>query len=268
MHMADLGDLRLHYRIDGPDDGAPVVFLNSLGTDFRLWDMVLALLPPGLRVLRFDMRGHGLSDAPPAPYAMGALIRDAERLMEVVGFRDALVVGLSIGGMVAQGLAVKRLDLVRAVVLSNTGAKIGTPQMWNDRIAAVEKGGVAALSDAVLERWFPKKFRDSHEVSAWRHMLERTPVAGYAGCSAAIAGTDFHATTASLRLPALGIAGSEDGSTPPDLVRETIDQIPGSRFALIQGSGHLPCVDQPAEYVRVLTEFLREIGHLNYELKA
>ena len=262
MQMADLGDIRLHYRIDGPEDGAPLVLINSLGTDFRLWDKLVARLAPGLRVLRFDKRGHGLSDAPPAPYAMGTLVRDAERLIDHVGLRDAVVVGLSIGGLIAQGLAVKRLDQVRALVLSNTGAKIGTAEMWADRIAAVEAGGVAALSETVMQRWFPKAFRESPEGAAWRHMLERTPAAGYAGCSAAIAGADFYATTAGLRLPALGIAGSEDGSTPPDMVRETIGLIPGSRFELIRPAGHLPCVDRPDDYARVLNGFLTEIGHL------
>lgn len=267
MHMADLGDIRLHSRVDGPEGGAPVVFLNSLGTDFRIWDQVVALLPSSLRILRMDKRGHGLSDAPSGPYSMGALIRDAERMMDLAGFRDAVVVGLSIGGMIAQGLAVKRLDLVRAVVLSNTGAKIGTPEMWRDRIAAVEAGGVAALSDTIITRWFPPAFRASAPGAGWRHMLERTPVAGYAGCSAAIAGADFYATTATLRLPALGIAGTEDGSTPPDLVREMMDLIPGSRFALIRGSGHLPCIDQPDVYARILTDYLHEIGHLSGDRK-
>lgn len=262
MLMADLGDIRLHYRIDGPEDGAPLVFINSLGTDLRLWDAVLPLLGPGLRILRFDNRGHGLSDAPPAPYSMGALVRDAERLMDATGFAGAAVVGLSIGGLIAQGLAVKRPDLVRVLVLSNTGAKIGTAQMWEDRIATVQKSGVAALSDSILERWFPKSFRDSLPGLAWRHMLERTPPQGYAGCGAAIAGSDFYASTATLQLPALGIAGSEDGSTPPDLVRETLALIPDSRVALIRGSGHLPCVDQPAEYARILMEFLTETRHV------
>ena len=106
MLMADLGDLCLHYRIDGDPEGAPVVFANSLGTDLRLWDKVVALMPPGLKLIRYDMRGHGLSDAPPAPYAMGALVRDLERLLDHLAVRDAVLVGLSIGGMVAQGLAV------------------------------------------------------------------------------------------------------------------------------------------------------------------
>ncbi|MCC5969765.1 MAG: 3-oxoadipate enol-lactonase [Pararhodobacter sp.] len=261
MQVADLGDICLHYRIDGDPKGAPVVFANSLGTDLRLWDKVVPLLRPGLKIIRYDMRGHGLSDAPAAPYTMGALVRDLERLLDHLEVREAVLVGLSIGGMVAQGLAVKRLDQIRAVVLSNTAAKIGTAEMWQERVDMVMQHGVEGLAGAVMERWFPAEFRATSEGRAWRHMLERTPVAGYAGCSAAIAGTDFYSTTATLRLPAMAIAGSEDGSTPPDLVREMANLIPGSRFELIRGSGHLPCVDQPEVYAALLNDFLASLGH-------
>lgn len=239
-----------------------MVFSNSLGTDLRLWDPILPHLPQGLRLIRYDKRGHGLSECPPAPYGMGALISDAERLMDHLEVRDAVFVGLSIGGMIAQGLAAKRLDLVRAMVISNTAAKIGTRQMWEDRITAVENGGIAALSDAILERWFSKAFRATPEMALWRNMLERQPADGYIGCSAAISGTDFMTTTAELTLPTLAIAGSEDGSTPPDLVRETADLIKGSEFHLIRGAGHLPCVEKPEEYAEVLTVFLRDLGHV------
>ena len=262
MHMEDLGDVRLHYRIDGPEDGAPVVFANSLGTDMRLWDPILPLLPAGLRILRYDKRGHGLSTCPTGPYSMGALVTDVEKLMDKHGFRDAFFVGLSVGGLIAQGLAVKRLDLMRAMVLSNTGAKIGTKEIWDDRIAGVKSGGIEALGDATMERWFSKAFRDTPDLELWRNMLVRQQDDGYAGCSAAISGSDFYATTATLRLPTLGIAGSEDGATPPDLVRETVDLVPGSKFHLIQRAGHLPCVEQPEEYARVITDFLRSVGHI------
>ena len=262
MRLADLGDVRLHYRIDGPENGAPVVFANSLGTDFRLWNPIMPLLPDGLRILRFDKRGHGLSSCPSAPYTMGQLITDTERLMDLTGFKDALFVGLSIGGMIAQGLAAKRMDLMRAMVLSNTGAKIGTREMWAQRTAAVASGGIEALADAVMERWFSDEFRAEPELELWRNMLVRQENAGYAGCSHAIAGTDFFTTTAALRLPTLGIAGSEDGSTPPDLVRETVDLVPGSKFELIRRAGHLPCVEQPEEYARILTQFMRDVGHI------
>lgn len=262
MRVFDTGEVQLHYRVDGPDDGPPVVFANSLGTDMRLWDPVLPLLPDGLRIIRYDKRGHGLSSCPPAPYSMGALITDAERLLDHLQVRDCVFVGLSIGGMIAQGLAVKRLDLIRAMVLSNTAAKIGNPDMWADRIAAVEQGGIESLADAVMERWFSKTFRATPELALWRRMLTNQPDAGYAGCSAAISGTDLLTPTSGLRLPTLGIAGGEDGSTPPDLVRETVDLIPGSKFHLIRRAGHLPCVEQPEEYAQVLTDFLRGVGHI------
>ncbi len=262
MKICDLGDIKLHYREDGDPNGAPLVFSNSLGTDLRLWDQVLPLLPKGLRIIRYDKRGHGLSDCPPAPYSMGTLVRDVERLLDALNVKDSVFVGLSIGGMIAQGLAVKRLDLMRAMVISNTGAKIGTVEIWDKRIEDARKGGIEVLADAVMERWFSKTFRATPELAAWRNMLVRTPADGYIGCSAAISGTDLYTPTSGLTLPTLAIAGSEDGSTPPDLVRETADLIKGSRFHLIRGAGHLPCVENPEEYARVLTAFLKEIGHV------
>ena len=262
MKIATLDGINLHYRIDGNPNGKPVVFANSLGTDLRLWDAVLPLLPQENCYIRYDKRGHGLSQCPPAPYSMGALVRDVEQLMDHLGVTDALFVGLSIGGMIAQGLAVKRLDLVRAMVLSNTAAKIGQPEMWQSRIDAVRKGGIASLSDAVMERWFGRDFHATADMQLWKAMLERQPAEGYIGCSAAISGTDFYTPTSGLRLPTLGIAGSEDGSTPPDLVRETVDLIPGSKFELIRKAGHLPCVENPTEYARILGTFMKDIGHV------
>ncbi|WP_051294527.1 3-oxoadipate enol-lactonase [Gemmobacter nectariphilus] len=261
MNICDLGDIRLHWREDGDPAGAPVVFANSLGTDLRLWDKVIPLLPQGYRYIRYDKRGHGLSDCPPGPYSMGALVRDAERLLDALEVRDCVFVGLSIGGMIAQGLAIKRLDLVRAMVISNTAAKIGTAEMWHTRIAAARDGGLAPMADAVMERWFSRAFRQGPELAGWRNMMVRTPLEGYVGCCAAIAGTDFYTPTSGLTLPTLAIAGSEDGSTPPDLVRETADLIRGSEFHLIRGAGHLPCVEAPEAYAARLAQFLERVGH-------
>jgi 3-oxoadipate enol-lactonase len=262
MQIAQLDGVDIHYREDGKRDGAPVVFLNSLGTDLRLWDDVLPHLPAGLRLIRCDKRGHGLSSCPPAPYSMGSLVTDVERLLDRLEVREAVVVGCSIGGMIAQGLAVKRLDQVRAIVLSNTAARIGTAQMWDDRIAAVRAGGIEALADTIMERWFSAAFRATPELAAWRNMLVRQPAEGYVGCSAAISGTDFFTPTSGLTLPTLAIAGSEDGSTPPDLVRETAGLIKGSRFELMRGAGHLPMVEKPEAYAALLTTFLKDIGHV------
>lgn len=262
MTTTELNGIKLHYRIDGPDDGPPVLFANSLGTDLTLWDAVLPLLPEGLRLIRYDKRGHGRSEAPPAPYAMGTLVRDAEALLDHLAVKDCVVVGLSIGGLIAQGLAAKRLDLVRALVLSNTAAKISTREMWEQRSLAVREGGIEALADATMERWFTKSFRASPALAHWRDMMTSQPQQGYLGCCAAIAGTDFITPTSALRLPTLAIAGSDDGSTPPDMLRELADLIPGAQFHLIRRAGHIPCVEQPEAYARVLTDFLKSIGHL------
>ncbi|MCT8161558.1 3-oxoadipate enol-lactonase [Pseudoruegeria sp. SHC-113] len=261
MPCVDLADVSLTYHEAGDLGGAPVVFAHALGTDHSLWEAVLPRLPQGLRLIAYDLRGHGASDVPEGPYAMGTLVRDAERLLEHLGLRDTVFVGLSLGGMVAQGLAVKRLDLVRGLVLSNTAAKIGSPKQWQERMEAVEAGGMAAIAPATIERWFARGNRASAQAAHWRAKLEATPVTGYLGCCAAISGTDFYTPTASLRLPTLGIAGSEDGSTPADLVRETVDLIPGAEFHLIRRSGHLPCVEQPEAFAEALAGFLTRIGH-------
>ncbi len=264
MDMININGVTLHYRVQGPQDGPPLVFANSLGTDYRLWDQILPLLPDGLRVIRYDKRGHGLSSGPNAPYFMGDLVADLAGLLDALAVTGAVLVGLSIGGMIAQGLAAERPDLLKAMILSNTGAKIGTGAIWADRIAAARKGGIDALAEAQLGRWFSDEFRDNRpeEFAAWSAMLRRTWIEGFIGCSAAIAETDLYDSTARLTLPTLGIAGSEDGSTPPDMVRETVELVAGSHFHLIQGAGHLPCVEKPEEYAGILTSFLRKIGHI------
>lgn len=264
MQIAQLADIRTHYADEGPKDAPTVLFANSLGTDFRLWDGVVDRLPDTLRIIRYDKRGHGLTTAPDGPYFMGDLVKDAGRLLDHLAAKDVVVVGLSIGGFIAQGLAAERLDIVRAMVLSNTAAKIGTHQMWDERVAQVRAKGIEALADATMERWFSKAFRAENPdtVEAFRNMMTRQPLEGYAGCAAAIGESDLYESTARLKLPTLGIAGSEDGSTPPDMVRETTDLVAGSKFHLIRGSGHLPCVDNPDTYADVLVGFLKDIGHL------
>jgi 3-oxoadipate enol-lactonase len=260
MPIARVNGLSLHYRDDGPRDGPVIVFSNGLGTDLRMWDPLLPHLPADLRVIRYDRRGHGLSDVTPAPYSMGQLIRDTESLLDHLAIRDCTFVGLSLGGMVAQGLAVKRPDLIGALVLSNTAARIATKEIWQDRIATVKREGLAALAETTLERWFTASFRAGPQVALWRNMFQATPLHGWIGGASAIAGTDFYTTTAALHLPTLGIAGERDGSTPPDLVRETIELIHGAHLTLIRKAGHLPHVEQTTAYANALRSFLEPLG--------
>ncbi|WP_298260289.1 3-oxoadipate enol-lactonase [uncultured Litoreibacter sp.] len=257
----DLGHITLNVVEDGPSDGRPVVFANALGTTLGLWDKIIPLLPQTLRLIRYDMRGHGASEVPDAPYSMGMLVRDAEALLDHLNIRDCVFVGHSVGGMIAQGLAKKRMDQIRAMVLSNSAAKMGYGPMWQDQIAAVKAGGLEPIADSVMEKWFSRAFLKTEEADHWRDMLIGTPAQGYQGTCAAIAGTDFYTTTASLTLSTLVIAGSEDGTSPADLIRETADLIRGSQFALIRRAGHLPCVEQPEQFAKLLSQFFRDIGH-------
>lgn len=262
MPVPPTGDVPLlHWREDGSPAGRPLVLLHALGLDHTMWNAVVPLLPQGLRIVRPDMRGHGASPLPEGTAGMGALVRDVERLMDALGLRDAVVVGSSIGGMIAQGLATKRPDLVRGLVLANTAVKIGTTAIWKERIEAVREGGIAAISGATLARWFPRKSRNGPAALRIAGVLATTPAEGWVACASAIAGADLYTTTAALELPVLVIAGSEDGSTPPDLVRETAGLIRGARFELIRGAGHLPAVDRPEDFACLVTAFLREMAH-------
>jgi 3-oxoadipate enol-lactonase len=245
----------MHYRIDGAASGSTVVFANSLGTDLRLWDALLPHLPTGFRYIRYDKRGHGLSDLG-GPVTASDLADDAAALIQHLG-GPVTFVGLSIGGLIAQTLAARHPALVKAVVISNSAAKLGTAEAWQARIDAVRAGGLASIADAVMERWFAPAFRNSPAVTPWRNMMIRTPEAGYIAACGALATADQTEATRALRLPALVIAGAEDGSTSPDLVRATASLIPGAAFHIIPGTGHLPCVENPTAYAAILSPFLK-----------
>jgi 3-oxoadipate enol-lactonase len=249
----------LHFRDENPAKERTIVFANSLGTDLRIWDEVVAFLGNDFRTLRYDLRGHGLSDGPPAPYSIDDHAADLAALLDARQIKGAIVVGLSVGGMIAQALAVRRPDLVRLLVLCDTAHKIGTPEMWNARIEAVRKDGLASIADAVLERWFAIDFRTTRaaDLAGYRNMLVRTPTEGYVGTCATLRDTDLTATTALLAQPALCLVGEEDGATPPELVRSLSALIPNAAFKTISRAGHLPCVEQPKVLVALIEAFVR-----------
>ncbi|PSM18647.1 3-oxoadipate enol-lactonase [Nitratireductor sp. StC3] len=250
----------LHYEDRGDPAKPTLVFANSLGTDFRIWDAVMARLGDGFRFIRYDKRGHGLSEAPPPPYRLDDHIGDLEALLAHCGVGSCALVGLSVGGMIAQGLAARRPDLAEALVLMDTAHKIGTAEMWNQRIDGVTKNGIASLADAIMERWFTPAYRspDNPDYAGYVAMLTRTPADGYAGTCAALRDADLTAGTAALTLPTLCVVGDQDGSTPPDLVRSTADLIAGARFEIVRDAGHLPCIEQPDAVAALLSDFLKQ----------
>ena len=260
MAFARVNGIVIHYELRGNPGGRAIVFANSLGTDFRIWNAVTPALENEFRILLYDERGHGLTDAPPAPYAMTDHVQDLAALLDHLGIARTAVVGLSVGGLIAQGLAAARPDLVSALVLCDTAHKIGTADMWNARIDAVTKNGIASLADAVMERWFTPAYRqpDNADFAGYVNMLVRQPVEGYAGTCAALRDADLTESTRALKLRALLLVGDQDGSTPPDLVRSTADLIAGSRFEIVKDAGHLPCIEQPAATARLIGDFLKE----------
>lgn len=260
MPFGQFNDLVLHFEDDGPTNAPTVVFANSLGTDLRIWDEVVARLDAGLRILRYDLRGHGLSEAPAAPYALDDHVGDLAALMDGWGVRGALVIGLSVGGMIAMALAGRRADLARALVLSDTAHKIGTREMWDARIAAIRQGGIASIAEPVLQRWFAMEFRAARptDLAGYRNMLTRTPVEGYIGTCATVRDADLTDVAGKLALPALCLVGAEDGATPPDLVRSLADLLPNAHFEVVPRAGHLPCVEQPDMMAKHISTFAKE----------
>ncbi len=260
MKVTKVNGVHLHYREDGDPDGVPLVFVNSLGTDLRAWGRVVERLGGGFRIIRYDKRGHGLSEATPAPYAMDEHVADLAALMESCEVDRAVVCGISVGGMIAQGLAAAHPGRVRALVLCDTGHRIGTTEAWNDRIDAIRAGGIEAMADAIVERWFSERFRAerAEEVVGWRNMLVRTTVDGYTGTSAAIRDTDLTEQARAIAAPTLCLCGTADMATTPELVQELASLIDGARYEPIEGAGHLPCIEMPDEMAALIGSFARE----------
>lgn len=261
MRFANINGVVLHHEYRPALSGAPtIVFANSLGTDFRIWNDVVGDLSRDFGIVLYDKRGHGLSDIGASPYAMDDHVGDLAGLLDHLGVANAVICGLSVGGVIAQGLGASRPDLVRALVLCDTAHKIGTQQLWNDRIAAVKSGGIASLAGPILERWFTPGFRsdDNPAFAGCRNMLVRTTVEGYAGTCVALRDTDYTGVASTISVPTLCVVGDQDGSTPPALVRELADLVPGARYEVIADSAHLPCIEQPERLIEVMRSFIGE----------
>ena len=249
----------VHYRDEGPPGGPAIAFINSLGTDFRIWDEVAAILSGDFRLIRYDKRGHGLSESGPDRYDMADYAADLAGLLQRLGVARATIVGLSIGGLIAQELCCRRADLFDALVLSGTAAKIGTDQSWDARIADAERGGIEAIADGVLERWFTPGFRTNRadDLAGWRCMLTRSPKQGYLAACGALKRADLRPYAGAIKTPTLCMVGDQDGSTPVDLVRETAALIPGARLEIVAGAGHIPNIERPDAFAELVARHVK-----------
>jgi 3-oxoadipate enol-lactonase len=216
VHTTDDG-CRLAYDVSGSGDAGSLVLSNSLGSDRSLWDGQLDRLARTHRVLRYDTRGHGASDAPAGDYTIERLGSDVVSLMDHVGMARAHVAGISLGGVTALWLGVYAPARVDRLVLANTGARIGTEQSWAERRRLVESGGMAAIADITMERWFTAAFRrrQPEVVASIRSTLLSVSVAGYLGCCAALRDADLRHDAETVRARALVVVGTHDPATPP-----------------------------------------------------
>jgi 3-oxoadipate enol-lactonase len=249
----------LHFRDENPGKERAVVFVNALGTDLTIWDEVVADYAGAFRILRYDLRGQGLSDAPPSPYAIDDHVADLAALLDARKIRGAILVGLSVGGMIALALAAARPDLARLLVLCDTAPRIGTPELWSARIEAVRANGLASIADGVLERWLSAEFRQAHavELAGYRNMLTRNPVAGYIGTCATLRDTNLASTAPQVIQPTLCLVGEADGATPPAVVQALSALMPDAACEVIPNAGHLPCIEQPRSLASRIESFVR-----------
>jgi 3-oxoadipate enol-lactonase len=257
MAFVRAGDLVVHYELSGPPGRPVILFANSLGTSYHVWDAQAAALADRFRVLRYDMRGHGLTDCPPGPYTIAQLGDDARALLDALGVGPVHVCGLSIGGMVAQRLAATAGARVLSLALCDTANRIGPPGRWDDRVAAVSKGGLESIADAVLKVWFTQDFlaRRPDDARGMANMLLRTPAAGYIGCCLALRDADLRADDAKIGCPTLVVVGDQDVATSPDAARALSAAIGGARLEVLVQAAHIPAVEQPAALSRLLGDF-------------
>ena len=261
MAFATINGITVHYELLGePDAKNLVVFSNSLGTDFRIWLPLFDEISEDISVLLYDSRGHGLTGGADKPFGMGDLVDDLIALVEHVGIKRAVFCGLSVGGLICQGVWQKRPDLVKKLMLCDTAATIGTADIWNARIDAIARDGLESIADNVMQRWFTPDFHNERadELAGYRMMMTRQPASGYSATCAAIRDTDFTDGLATISVPVLCVVGDQDGSTPPDLVEAMAAAIPNARFEMIEGCGHIPCVEQPEELAELLQSFLKK----------
>ncbi|MEY4508853.1 MAG: hypothetical protein RLZZ450_975 [Pseudomonadota bacterium] len=256
MSMLSLPWGSLHYRVDGKPDAPWVVLCHALGTDHTLWDAQQRALAADYRVLRYDLRGHGESDAPDAPYTLRVLAGDLLALLDALYIERAHVSGISIGGMVAMALAAISPTRVNRLVLANTAARIASAEVWSERIQAVRKDGLEPLVEPALSRWFSESFRAREPaiVDAYGQTLLRTDALGYAGCCAALRDGDLTLLLHSIRAPSLVIAGAFDPVTTPTHGRALAAGIAGASYVELEAS-HLSNVEASQSFNDSLRAF-------------
>jgi 3-oxoadipate enol-lactonase len=247
----------INVEVEGPANAPALILSNSLGTDLHMWDDQAPVLSQQFRLIRYDRRGHGGSDAPKGDYTMDRLGKDVLAIADALGVKTFNWCGLSMGGMVGQWLGANAPDRVERLILSNTHFYYSDKNPWHERMAFARDKGLAALAPMQMERWFTKGFRESTPSATGRiaTMFARTPLDGFLGCCAAVRDMDFRQSTPTIKTPTLVIVGSHDPATPPSAGEEIHRMIEGSKLVAIDAA-HLSNVEQPKAYLDAMLGFL------------
>jgi 3-oxoadipate enol-lactonase len=245
--------MRLHHRIDGPEDAPVVVLANSIGTTLELWDPQLPALVPAYRVLRYDQLGHGRSEVPPGPYTVELLGRELLALLDGLEIDRISFCGLSLGGAVGMWLGANARERLDRLVLGGTSAYFGPPERWIERASLVRAEGTEPIADATMERWFTPAFAGT---APFRAGLVASPAEGYAACCDALAAWDFRSSLGSIAAGTLVLVGADDPATPPADAQLIADGIPGARVTVLEQAAHLLNVEQPEAFNTAV------LGHL------
>ncbi|MGB8494417.1 MAG: 3-oxoadipate enol-lactonase [Candidatus Acidiferrum sp.] len=257
MPSAKLPDAQIFYEWSGPEHAPVLVLSNSLGTTHRMWDPQVAAFTRHFHLLRYDTRGHGQSSVTPGPYSIEKLSWDVVCLLDFLHLDRVHFCGLSMGGMTGMFLGANAANRFHKIVLCNTAAKIGTPETWNARIDAVQKGGMRAVTAGIVERWLTPAYRASHpaETAAVLRMLEEANPEGYVACCAAVRDMDQRQNLQNVKVPALVLAGTHDAATLPADGQLLAKHIPGASYVELNAA-HLSNIEAQDDFNSRVVNFL------------
>ena len=262
MEFVSLNGIEFAYRIDGDESNPWLVLSNSLATDHRMWNPQLETLTKSHRLLRYDTRGHGQSQATEGAYSFDLLVGDLVGLMNVLDIESADVLGLSLGGMTALGLALDHPQRVNRLICCDCRADAPVPyaDFWRERIAVAQEDGLEVLVDGTLERWLTEGFRseltNASTVDLSKEMIQSTSLDGFCGCAEALTTLDYLARLPEIKVPTLCVVGSEDLAAPPDVMKTMAADIPNGQVAVIDGAAHLSNLNAPEQFNAIVTSWL------------
>lgn len=256
--------INVHYTLDGPANAPVVTLSHSLATDLSMWEPQMKALTGRYRVLRYDTRGHGGTDAPGGVYSLGQLADDARIMLEALGIARTHWVGLSMGGMIGQTLALASPGLFLSLSLCDTSSRVPAEMKsaWADRIKTAETQGMEPLVEPTIGRWFTAPFRERRKdvVDIVRAMIRTTKPQGYAGCCHAIAALDLTDKLSAIKIPTVVIVGEEDQGTPVAASQAIQSKIAGAQLHILKSAAHLSNMEQPEAFDAALTSFLSRVS--------